>query len=86
MICEPISFIWSIVAHFTALLVPTGIKIGVSITPCGVIIVPARACPSVASREKENGLYIFYREIFANYREIEKKSDIFCKKEKNMRE
>jgi hypothetical protein len=68
MICEPISFIWSIVAHFTALLVPTGIKIGVSITPCGVIIVPARACPSVASREKENVLYIFLIKNFLDYR------------------
>ena len=39
---------------FIAACVPTGMKVGVWMMPCGVVIVPARAYHSVASIEKEN--------------------------------
>jgi len=40
------------VTAFTAAAVPTGMKAGVSMAPCGVVRRPARARPSVASSEK----------------------------------
>ncbi len=39
---------------FTAPCVPTGMKAGVSTTPCGVVMTPARAAPSVWVTLKEN--------------------------------
>ena len=50
--------IWSTVAPLIAARVPTGMKIGVCTIPCGVVIVPALALPSVASREKENADFV----------------------------
>ena len=38
--------------------VPTGMKTGVSISPCAVVMVPARAAPSLASRWKLNVLLV----------------------------
>src|SRR5215813_6268163 len=38
---------------FTVACVPTGMKAGVATGPCGVMISPQRAVPSVASRRKE---------------------------------
>jgi len=66
IIWEPISFIWSIVAHLTALRVQTGIKIGVCISPCAVFIVHARASPSVALSEKEKELYIYEGKFYGS--------------------
>jgi hypothetical protein len=37
---------------FTVAAVPTGMKAGVRISPRNMLIVPARAAPSVASMEK----------------------------------
>jgi hypothetical protein len=41
----------------TAPWVPTGIKIGVGITPCSVTMDPARADPSVASNVKKGAVW-----------------------------
>src|SRR5205807_1496455 len=41
------------VSPFTVACVPTGMKAGVATMPCGVLISPQRAAPSVASRQKE---------------------------------
>src|SRR5690348_7507078 len=38
---------------FTVACVPTGMKAGVATAPCGVMISPQRAAPSVAIRRKE---------------------------------
>src|SRR5215475_14467797 len=38
---------------FTVAWVPTGMKAGVATGPCGVMISPQRAAPSVAIRRKE---------------------------------
>lgn len=74
----------------TADLVPTGINIGVSITPCGVVMVPALAKPSVASRENEKEfIRKVIEEIGCEYIESDQKSELssfFCKKIKIMRE
>src|SRR5436309_2768910 len=43
---------------FTAPRVPTGMNAGVSTTPCGVVITPRRARPSVCVRRKVNGSFI----------------------------
>ena len=42
------------VIAFTAPWVPTGMKAGVSTSPCGVDITPLRAAPSVCVMLKEN--------------------------------
>ena len=52
MICAPASSRSRRVTAFTAAGVPTGMKAGVSTTPWGVVRRPARARPSVFSREK----------------------------------
>src|SRR6266571_2443712 len=46
------------VTAFTAPAVPTGMNTGVSIAPCGVVRVPARARPSRASIVKENAFML----------------------------
>src|SRR5688572_14526992 len=50
----PRSFSSSGETDLTVPCVPTGMKQGVRMTPEGVVNVPARAAPSVASRVKEN--------------------------------
>ena len=47
MIRAPASSSVRTVIAFTAPWVPTGMKAGVSTSPCGVDITPARAAPSV---------------------------------------
>ena len=43
---------------FTAPCVPTGMNIGVSTAPCGVVITPARAAPSVWVTRNEKAMEI----------------------------
>jgi hypothetical protein len=43
--------------------VPTGMKAGVRTGPCGVIISPQRAAPSVAINRKENAIAAGYHEL-----------------------
>src|SRR5688572_22215237 len=54
MIEAPISSRSRCSAAFTLPCVPTGMKAGVSTTPCGVVSVPSRAAPSEARSEKAN--------------------------------
>ena len=45
---------------FTVASVPTGMKTGVSTSPCGVVMTPVRAGPAVAEvwKEKDTGIEI----------------------------
>ena len=43
----------SVVSPLTVACVPTGMKAGVATVPCGVVISPRRAAPSMASRRRK---------------------------------
>src|SRR4051794_6120493 len=53
MICAPTARTMSGVSPLTVAWVPTGMKIGVSTVPCGVVSRPVRAAPSRCSTVKE---------------------------------
>src|SRR3989338_7585372 len=57
MICAPVCVRSSGDNAFTVACVPTGIKIGVWTTPCGVVKEPERALPLVAVRVKEKDVF-----------------------------
>src|SRR3954466_3604852 len=52
MICAPVSATVSGNMAFTVAAVPTGMKTGVSMTPCAVVSRPRRAAPSRATMSK----------------------------------
>src|ERR1700716_2577054 len=52
---EPLARTASGARPFTVACVPTGMKAGVATAPCGVVISPRRAAPSVAMRRKAKG-------------------------------
>jgi hypothetical protein len=54
--CAPASRTSSGLRLLTVPWVPTGMKAGVSTTPCGVVSRPRRAAPSVARSAKPNAL------------------------------
>ena len=54
----PVESTLSGIMDLTVAAVPTGINAGVRIAPRGVLIVPVRALPEVAAREKENSCVI----------------------------
>src|SRR5262249_19516953 len=56
MICAPRSSRSRCVIALTAPRVPTGMKTGVSTTPCAVRSTPRRACPSVWVTSNPNGI------------------------------